>query len=531
MPELRQSTAASFPAGPFLDGTNGSTPETGLAISASDVRLSKNGATIAAMNSSTSPEHMAAGYYKVEVDTTDTGTLGTAYWDINMSGALPVWGNFSVVTANYWDTKYGVDRFQSDLWEIEGVSVSTSAALLGINVVNWAATVMAVGNLLSASDVVTTGPIAASNINGTVAMSTLQTAAAAVSASNLLSASDLIAASTIVDGVWDEDIIAAHNTASTAGALLDDLNTPATFKATVTNLDVAVSTRQAATAAVSASDLLTASTLVDNIWDEDIVNAHNTASTAGALLDDLNVPANFMATVTNLDVAVSTRLASTAAVSGSDLLSASDLLAASTIVDAVWDEDIIAAHNTASTAGALLDDLNTPATFKATVTNLDVAVSSRLAATAAVSGSDLLSASDLLAASTIADNVWDEDIIAAHNTASTAGALLDDLNTPANFMADVTSLATATGIISGSDVLSASNLIAASTIGNDILSRSASEVQTTSACHSLTTLILMATESQISGSDWTIYRVDGTTNYRTMSASLDDSASAIVGVT
>jgi len=391
MPELRQSTAASFPAGPFLDGTNGSTPETGLAISASDVRLSKNGATIAAMNSSTSPEHMAAGYYKVEVDTTDTGTLGTAYWDINMSGALPVWGNFSVVTANYWDTKYGVDRFQSDLWEIEGVSVSTSAALLGINVVNWAATVMAVGNLLSASDVVTTGPIAASNINGTVAMSTLQTAAAAVSASNLLSASDLIAASTIVDGVWDEDIIAAHNTASTAGALLDDLNTPATFKATVTNLDVAVSTRQAATAAVSASDLLTASTLVDNIWDEDIVNAHNTASTAGALLDDLN--------------------------------------------------------------------------------------------------------------------------------------------TPANFMADVTSLATATGIISGSDVLSASNLIAASTIGNDILSRSASEVQTTSACHSLTTLILMATESQISGSDWTIYRVDGTTNYRTMSASLDDSASAIVGVT
>jgi len=49
--------------------------------------------------------------------------------------------------------------------------------------------------------------------------------------------------SEIVDGVWDEDIVAAHNTADTAGAILDDLTTPGDFKANVSNLDATVSSR------------------------------------------------------------------------------------------------------------------------------------------------------------------------------------------------------------------------------------------------------------------------------------------------
>jgi len=53
----------------------------------------------------------------------------------------------------------------------------------------------------------------------------------------------------IADAVWDEDIVAAHNTADTAGALLDDVGTPADFKAT------GFSTHSAADAA-------------DQVWDE-----------------------------------------------------------------------------------------------------------------------------------------------------------------------------------------------------------------------------------------------------------------------
>jgi hypothetical protein len=49
-------------------------------------------------------------------------------------------------------------------------------------------------------------------------------------------------------------------------------------------------------------------------------------------------------------------------------------------------------------------------------------------------------------AAAIADAVWDEDIVAAHNTADTAGALLDDVGTPSDFMADVSGLATSAAL-------------------------------------------------------------------------------------
>lgn len=49
-------------------------------------------------------------------------------------------------------------------------------------------------------------------------------------------------------------------------------------------------------------------------------------------------------------------------------------------------------------------------------------------------------------AAAIADAVWDEDIVATHNTADTAGAILDDLTTPGDFKADVSGLATAAAL-------------------------------------------------------------------------------------
>ncbi len=67
------------------------------------------------MNSSTSPEHDELGWYPVELDATDTGTLGNLTLHANVSGALPVWRDFEVVTAEYWDTKHGSDNFTVDV--------------------------------------------------------------------------------------------------------------------------------------------------------------------------------------------------------------------------------------------------------------------------------------------------------------------------------------------------------------------------------------------------------------------------------
>lgn len=57
---------------------------------------------------------------------------------------------------------------------------------------------------------------------------------------------------------------------------------------------------------------------------------------------------------------------------------------------------------------------------------------------------------DILAQAThraeIADAVWEEDVVAAHNAGDTAGALIDDLGTPADFKADVGGLATAAAL-------------------------------------------------------------------------------------
>ena len=51
MQELRQSTAVTVPYGPFVDSTDGVTPETGLTIQKAHVRVKKNGGDMAAASS------------------------------------------------------------------------------------------------------------------------------------------------------------------------------------------------------------------------------------------------------------------------------------------------------------------------------------------------------------------------------------------------------------------------------------------------------------------------------------------------
>lgn len=106
---LKQSTAATIKLGPFVDDTDGKTAETALTIGQADIRLSKNGGDIAQTNNATGATHDELGYYDIPLDTTDTGTLGRLRVLVSKTGALPVWQEFLVVTANVYDTLCSTD--------------------------------------------------------------------------------------------------------------------------------------------------------------------------------------------------------------------------------------------------------------------------------------------------------------------------------------------------------------------------------------------------------------------------------------
>jgi hypothetical protein len=125
---LKQSTSVVILFGPFVDKTDGITPETGL-VSGLDhattgIMLSKNGAAQAVRNGTpTATTHDANGYYRVTLNTTDTGTLGilrVIYTET--ATCVPHWQDYMVLPANVWDSLYGADLLQVDTREVGGTT-------------------------------------------------------------------------------------------------------------------------------------------------------------------------------------------------------------------------------------------------------------------------------------------------------------------------------------------------------------------------------------------------------------------------
>lgn len=125
---LRYNTASQeYVIGPFLDSTDGVTPETGLTIANTDIRLFKEGASVFANKNSGGGTHLEDGYYLATFDATDTGTLGKLIGQINISGALPVRIEFTVLPANTYDSWIlGTDYQVVDLLQIGGDTQSAT---------------------------------------------------------------------------------------------------------------------------------------------------------------------------------------------------------------------------------------------------------------------------------------------------------------------------------------------------------------------------------------------------------------------
>lgn len=117
---LKQSTGVTVKIGPFVDEDDGKTAETGLTLTQPDIRLSKNGGNMAQKNDANAATHDEIGYYDCALDATDTNTLGRLQLMVHESGALPVYHEYMVVTANDYDSQCSTDYKQVDVIQVAG---------------------------------------------------------------------------------------------------------------------------------------------------------------------------------------------------------------------------------------------------------------------------------------------------------------------------------------------------------------------------------------------------------------------------
>ncbi len=140
---LKQYMAVTLKIGPFLDDNDWKTPETALTITQADIRLSKNGGDIVQKNEATSCTHDELGIYGCPIDSTDTNTLGRLQLWVHESGALPIRHEFTVVTANAYDSMFNTDNTIADqVWDeiltgdIHNIATSAGRRLRQVGALN-----------------------------------------------------------------------------------------------------------------------------------------------------------------------------------------------------------------------------------------------------------------------------------------------------------------------------------------------------------------------------------------------------------
>ncbi len=121
---LKQSTTITLRVGPFLDKTDGVTEETALSPA---VEISKAGGAFAARNSATAIAHDSNGWYSVELNATDTNTLGILLLKVDDAAThLPVWHEYMVLPAVVYDSLVaGSDNLQVDVTQWLGTAAAT----------------------------------------------------------------------------------------------------------------------------------------------------------------------------------------------------------------------------------------------------------------------------------------------------------------------------------------------------------------------------------------------------------------------
>jgi len=139
---LKQSTSAVISFGPFVDEVDGVTLQIGLAgaldHATTGIKLSKNGAAMAVRAATvTASVYDSYGNYRVTLNATDTGTVGTLRAQfVDATTNLPVWADFYIVPANIYDSLFaaaGTDYLQVDATQFGGIAFTGANAAAYFN--------------------------------------------------------------------------------------------------------------------------------------------------------------------------------------------------------------------------------------------------------------------------------------------------------------------------------------------------------------------------------------------------------------
>ena len=285
--DLKQSTAVTVKIGPFVDSTDGNTDETGLTIAQADVRLSKNGGDFAQKTEATSCTHDELGWYGCPIDATDTATLGRLQLMAHASGALPVWHEFNVISANEYDHKYGSTIQPVNATQIEGsdatdqINAACDTAITDAALAT-AAALATVDGIVDAIllDTGTTLPAQITGLNNVSAADVNAQCDTAITDAALATAANLATVDTVVDAVKAKtDLIPAAPAAvgdiPTAAAIAD-----ATWDEAISGHLGAGTTGNALNAAGSAGDP----------WATAIPGAYGVGTAGKILGDNINAP-------------------------------------------------------------------------------------------------------------------------------------------------------------------------------------------------------------------------------------------------
>lgn len=146
---LRGNTATTIKLGPFLDATDGNTPETALTISQADVRLSKNSGDIAQKNDATACTHDELGKYDCPLNATDLNTYGRLDVTVAEAGALyvddfywvlpePIYDSFAPASAGAPLPIFGVIDWGTAQASAPGTFVHRNGLSLANDIINGA---------------------------------------------------------------------------------------------------------------------------------------------------------------------------------------------------------------------------------------------------------------------------------------------------------------------------------------------------------------------------------------------------------
>jgi hypothetical protein len=173
---LKRQSSGTILIGPVIKSTDGYSPLQGMTSALIDINfwmMSSNG-TLSSQDYTLSNTFTTYGngYIGIGYVSSNVSEPGNLRIEINASASgIPTFDDFQVVNGHIFDALYcssGVERLQTDAWEITGTGITSASVMMGVNVIQMAsAAVSTVTAQIAVNTVMISSVIATQNTIGT----------------------------------------------------------------------------------------------------------------------------------------------------------------------------------------------------------------------------------------------------------------------------------------------------------------------------------------------------------------------------